>query len=252
MDTLSTFYPEIRFGGFTAVDSTLAFYLRVSALIDSGSIVLDVGSGRGKQAADPIALRRSLRVFKGRCRTVIGIDVDPRAAENPLLDEFRLIQNDRWPVADESVDIVVSDNVLEHVQDPERFFSEMARVTRPGGFVSIRTPNVLSYFGLASLLVPDKLHFSVMRVVQNGALEENDVFPTVYRCNTRRKLRKMLARHGFDHCVYGYEAEPGYLAFSPLAYAMGVLHQKFAPSVFKIALFAFGRKRPAVENQHLS
>jgi hypothetical protein len=51
----------------------------------------------------------------------------------------------------------------------------------------------------------------------------------------------MMRRHGFDHVVYGYEAEPGYLHFSRLAYALGVLHQKFAPRAISPALFAFGR-----------
>src|SRR5438093_943558 len=47
MDYKSLYYPESRFGGFTGVDGTLAFYIRVNSLIDSSSVVLDVGCGRG-------------------------------------------------------------------------------------------------------------------------------------------------------------------------------------------------------------
>jgi hypothetical protein len=49
-------------------------------------------------------------------------------------------------------------------------------------------------------------------------------------------------QHGFDHCVYGYEAEPYHLGFSRLAYFCGVLHQRLAPGLCKTTLFAFARK----------
>jgi SAM-dependent methyltransferase len=241
-DYLSTFYPETRFGGFTYVDSTIAFYVRVKALVGRDSVVLDVGSGRGGYGADAIAMRRGLRIFKGHCCKVIGIDVDPAAAENPFIDEFRLIDGERWLLDDESVDVSICDSVLEHIQDPECFFSELQRVTRAGGYVCLRTPNSLSYFGLVSRLIPDRLHFRMRTKVQSGEVEERDVFPTVYRCNTRRKLSRMLTRYGFDSCVCGYEPEPAYLSFSRLAYALGVLHQKLAPGVLKVTLLAFGRK----------
>jgi SAM-dependent methyltransferase len=237
------FYPETAFGGFTNVDGTIQFYLRVNALLDPGHVVLEIGAGRGRYAGDRIALRRNLRIFKGRCRKVIGIDVDPEARENPYLDEFRLIEGDRWPIAEDSVDLAICDSVLEHVENPELFFQEAQRVTRPGGFICLRTPNVFSYFGLASVLVPARWHFKVLTRVQPNPIEEADVFPTVYRCNTRRKLRGMLSRHGFDGCVYGYDGEPSYLSFSRIAYALGFLHNKLAPGVLKVTLMAFGRKR---------
>lgn len=242
---LSAFYPETGFGGFTYVDSTVALYLRANALINADSMVLDIGTGRGRYAQDSIELRRNLRIFKGRCRKVIGIDVDPAAAANPFIDEFRQIEGDRWPLNDESIDVSICDSVLEHIQEPDQFFRELERVTKPGGSVCIRTSNRLSYFGLASRLTPEGLHFRTRTRVQSDGVEEQDVFPTVYRCNTRGQLRKMLSKYGFDNYVCGYEAEPAYLSFSRLAYALGVLHQKFAPNVFKVALLAFGRKRCA-------
>ena len=37
------YYPETSYGGFTGVDGTMAFYLRVNALIEPSSHVLDFG-----------------------------------------------------------------------------------------------------------------------------------------------------------------------------------------------------------------
>ena len=215
----------------------------MNALLNKTDTVLEIGSGRGSYGEDPIPLRRNFRIFKGRCHKVIGIDVDLDASGNSYLDEFGLIENGRWPVADESIDLSICDSVLEHIVDPEAFFGELERVTKPGGIACIRTPNVLSYFGLAASLVPERLHFKMRVTAQANGVQEEDVFPTVYRCNTRRKLRSMLTRHGFDAYVNGHEAEPTYLSFSRLAYALGVVHQRFAPGIFKVTLLAFGRKK---------
>jgi SAM-dependent methyltransferase len=246
MDYQGIYYPESRFGGFTDVDGTIAFYTRVEALLRPSSVVLDVGCGRGAYADDPVQVRRERRIFKGKCRKVIGIDVDRLAAGNPYIDEFRQIENGYWPLADDSIDLCVCDCVLEHVEDPVSFFGECRRILKSGGHLCIRTPNVRSYIGLFSMLIPNRYHASVVGRVQSEKRAE-DVFPTFYRCNTSGKLREMLEDHGFDHCVYEYESEPYYLSFSRLFYYLGVLHQRFALRCFKAAIFAFANKRP-VEN----
>ena len=244
MNYMKAFYPESRIGGFTDLDGTIAFYTRVGVLTGPESVVLDVGCGRGEYAGDPVSVRRELRIFRGKCAKVIGIDVDPAAGVNPFIDEFRPIELQRWRLDDESVDTCICDTVLEHVEDPDGFFAEAARVIRPGGHLCLRTPNVLSYVGLLSKLIPNKRHAAVLAKVQARRAAE-DVFPTLYKCNTRARLRAMFRKHRFDASVYGYEAEPSYLSFSKLAYALGVLHQKFAPNALKVSLFAFGRKLPA-------
>lgn len=52
----------------------------------------------------------------------------------------------------------------------------------------------------------------------------------------------MLGKYGFDHVVYGYEAEPSYLPFSRLFYWIGVMHQKYSPKIFNNNIFAFAKK----------
>src|SRR5574341_1959753 len=242
MDYMGAYYPESRFGGFTDIDGTITFYTRAHALINPSSVVLDVGCGRGMYGEDPVAVRRESRILKGRAARVIGIDVDPAGEGNPFIDEFRRIEGARWPLEDESVDVCVCDSVLEHLEDPESFFSESRRSVRPGGYLCIRTPNARSYIGLLSRLVPNRLHASALKRARHCKKEE-DIFPTFYRCNTRRKIISMLDKYGFDHCVYEYEAEPYYLSFSRYFYFLGVLHQRFAFSFFKAAIFAFARKQ---------
>jgi SAM-dependent methyltransferase len=234
------FYPESRFGGFTDVDGTIAFYTRAQALVGPMSVVLDVGCGRGAYAEDPVGIRRELRIFKGKVGRVIGIDVDPEAAGNPFLDEFRPLGNGEWPVPDSSIDVAVADCVLEHVADPPSFFENAHRVLSPGGVLCLRTTNAWSYVALAARLVPNRHHAQVTARVQEKRKAE-DVFPTLYRCNSVPKLRRALERHGFEGVAYGYEAEPSYLEFSRFAYRIGVLHQRLAPKLLRPALLAFAR-----------
>ena len=246
MDYKSIYYPESKFGGFTDIDGTITFYMRINSLISPSSVVLDVGCGRGAYVEDSISLRRELRIFKGKCKKVLGIDVDERAKENPFIDKFYLIEDGHWPIEDECVDVCVCDAVLEHVDDAEVFFSECRRTLKQGGYLCIRTSNILNYIGLFSMLTPHRFHTRVLSKVQGKMKEEEDVFPTLYRCNTKRKVSRMLNKYGFDRCVYGYEAEPSYLSFSRFFYLLGVIHQRFIPNVFKAAIFAFGKKKTRV------
>lgn len=241
MSYQNIYYPESNFGGFTNVDGTIAFFIRVNSLIKSSSVVLDVGCGRGSYVEDPILLRRELRILKGKCENVIGIDVDVRAKEHPFLDDFRLIEGKSWPINSDSIDVLVCDFVLEHIEDPEMFFGECKRVIKPGGYICIRTPNAWNYIALLARLIPNKLHATVLNKVQDKRKGE-DVFPTLYRSNTKRKIKYLLNTYDFEGCVYRYEAEPSYLSFSRIAYLLGVFHQRFAPNVFKSMIFAFGRK----------
>jgi SAM-dependent methyltransferase len=238
------FYPESLHGGYTDIDGTVVFHTRVNSLVGKQDVVVDIGCGRGQHREDPIELRRELKVLKGKCSRVIGIDLDPNARTNPFVDEFRLIPSDSmdFPVADETADLCVTDYVVEHVSDPAKFFSECHRILKPGGSLCIRTTNVRSYVGLAATVTPNRLHARVVGWAQRGR-ESRDVFPTQYQVNTRHKLARALDEAGFDQCVYTHNPEPSYLSRFTLAYRFGVFYQRHAPRAWGCVLFAFGRKR---------
>lgn len=237
-----TFYPEAHFGGFTRTDGTMAFYQRVNALITPSSVVLDIGCGRGEYAEDQVASRRELRCLRGKCAAVIGIDRDSAAISNPCIDEFRAVDGEDWPLDCETVDLCLIDNVLEHVDDPDRFFDECFRVLRPGGFVCVRTPNSLGYATFMARLIPNSAHSAVLARVQRTR-QAVDIFPTLYRCNSPRRLRKTLVRHGFKGFVFGHGPEPAYLGFSTFAFALGVAWAAVAPSTLQGTLFAFAQRQ---------
>jgi SAM-dependent methyltransferase len=234
-------YPEARFGGYADIDGTVVFYNRVHALLRPTDVVLDAGCGRGSHAEDACAWRRGLQDLRPRVARVIGLDADPGAAGNPVVHEFILAAATPWPLPDASVDLVLCDFVIEHLAEPQRFFAEARRVLRPGGYFCARTTNRHSYVGLLARCIPRRWHARALATAQ-PTRQRIDVFPAHYRCNTVGTLRRMLAAQGFEGVVYGYEAAPGYLAFSALAYRCGVWFQRLAPHRFKPTLFVFARR----------
>ncbi|MGN6607726.1 MAG: class I SAM-dependent methyltransferase [Jatrophihabitans sp.] len=174
------------------VDSAVTLFLMVQALATDASVLVDVGCGRGAMVDPPAASgERSIQDLRAPGRRVIGIDIDRAGFENPVVDEFRMIEGGRWPLDDESVDLAYCDWVLEHVADPTAFVDELHRVLRPGGAFVARTVSKRSPLSLGARLVPNERHSAVVGQLQPGR-EEVDVFPTVYAMNTVPDLRAVL------------------------------------------------------------
>ena len=113
------------------------------AALRPGEVVLDLGSGGGFDAF--VAGRKV-----GPTGRVIGVDMTPemlaRARRNAVsyrqstgLDnvEFRLGEIEQLPVADNSVDVVISNCVINLSPYKQQVWREIARVLKPGGRVAV-------------------------------------------------------------------------------------------------------------------
>lgn len=183
--------------------------------LSSDMNVLDVGAGAGIV---------SQMNFRGMVRKVCGVDLDPRVTDNPHLDEGRVASAESLPYADGTFDLVFSDNVLEHLDAPETVFREVNRVLRSGGRFLIKTPNRFHYVPLIATLTPHSVHRWVNK---RRGRDVDDTFPTRYRANSERKLKKLAAECGFRiHRLQLIEGRPEYLRFNALTYYLGWVYER--------------------------
>jgi SAM-dependent methyltransferase len=233
--------PEIGAGGYARDDSTLEFYLRINALIEPSSVVLDLGAGRGAlHDLESDRIPQSLYALKGRVARLAGCDVDEVVLTNRSLDDTRVIPPDGiLPYDDHTFDLVYSDWVLEHIDDVDGFVSEVSRVLKPGGWFCARTPNKWGYIALGSRLVPDRSEAAVLNKLQPGRYER-DVFPKRYRLNTLPALKRAFSN--WRNCSYEYNATPGYHGNNPGIFTLIELFQKLAPRMMAGVLMVFVQK----------
>lgn len=100
-----------------------------------GALVLDVGAGPKEFAA----------AFRSAGARYAPLDRDP---DVPSVRDGGLVGDALClPLADDSVDVVFSSNMWEHVLPRREVADEMLRVTRPGGVVFLSYTNWLSPWG---------------------------------------------------------------------------------------------------------
>lgn len=235
--------PEVGAGGFSHRNSTVQFYSRINALLGPEMVVLDVGAGRGQFLEDTCAYRRSLKLFRGRVKEVIGLDVDPAISENKALDRHYVIApEEKFPLEDDSVDIVVSDWTFEHVAAPAHFCQELHRIIKKGGWICARTPNKWGLTAIAARLIPGTLHAALLRRLEPRR-KEHDSFPVVYSLNTRPAIRKYFPPSQWVDCSYYDNGDPQYYGNSALIWRATDILFRLAPERFSANYFIFLQKR---------
>jgi 2-polyprenyl-3-methyl-5-hydroxy-6-metoxy-1,4-benzoquinol methylase len=115
-----------------------AYFLALNKYVAEGAAVLDVGFGLGY----------GLNILAIKAKAVSGVDVDAKAykycqdtlvGRNPRLIYLDVYDGYTLPFPDSTFNIVTCVDVIEHVEDYDRFIKELLRVAKKGVFFS--TPN---------------------------------------------------------------------------------------------------------------
>jgi len=188
---------------------------------DSASIVLDVGAGNGRTG--------HAQVIKQEVACLVGIDPDDSINVHPCLDErYQVTVEDFANDHCRDFDCLYTRFVLEHVANPHDFLVACRSLLKPGGMLFSVTPNLWHYFGMAtklcaSLGIEDWLLTRLIGVQAKNSYH----FPTMYRLNSMRVLKRALEQAGFREVEFiffdppqgfGY-VFPGWLRWFPSLYS---------------------------------
>jgi ubiquinone/menaquinone biosynthesis C-methylase UbiE len=163
-----------------------------------GARILDIGCGLGVYV-------RKFREFSGR---VYGIDIDAKrlregARTTPGL---MLSASETLPFRDGTFDVVVLNEVIEHVRDDAATLAEALRVLQPGGHIVIYAPNRLYPFETHGIYVGQKFIFGNIPLI-NWLPDpiRNRLVPHA-RAYTKRSIRRtyrdLNARVNVETYVY--------------------------------------------------
>lgn len=191
---LRTFYPTFETGG----DIYRGFLNRYL----TGKIVLDAGCGDGGIITE----------FKNLPAELIGVDTNkPLLDSNSTVTKKILANVEQIPLHDNSIDVIVSEFVFEHLESPEKVFKEFHRVMRSGAKVIFLTPNVLNPVMLASKIMPHAAHtFFRSRVLRKG----EETHKTFYRANTVGIIQQHAREAGLTLVEYQRAGNPEYIGFA--------------------------------------
>jgi arsenite methyltransferase len=163
------------------------------ASLKAGEIVLDLGSGAGFDcflAANKV----------GKAGKVIGVDMTPemleKARENARKGnyeniEFRLGEIENLPVADNAVDAIISNCVINLSPDKKRVFEEAFRVLKPGGRLMVSDIVVLKE-------LPDAIKNSIAAYIGclSGAMMKEDYLAAIKSAGFKNIT--VVSEDGFD------------------------------------------------------
>jgi SAM-dependent methyltransferase len=163
--------------------------------------ILDIGCGLGVYV-------RKFREFSER---VCGIDIDAKrlregARTTPGL---MLAVGEHLPFRDATFDVIVLNEVIEHVRDDRATMGEAMRILRPGGRVCIYAPNRLYPFETHGIYLGDRFVFGNMPLVNWLPNPLRNRLVPHARAYTKRGIRKTYRGLGARVLVETY-VYPGF------------------------------------------
>jgi 2-polyprenyl-3-methyl-5-hydroxy-6-metoxy-1,4-benzoquinol methylase len=148
---------------------------------------LDYGSGTGSLAR--------LLLSTGKFGSVSAADILDRPADLPAGINWHPadLNNRLGCLQDASMDLIVSSEVIEHLENPRAVIRDWFRILRPGGYLLFSTPNNESWRAILSLVVQG--HF---------VLFGDKSYPAHITALVRRDMERIALEAGFRKPRFRY------------------------------------------------
>jgi SAM-dependent methyltransferase len=154
--------------------------------------VLDLGCGHGSNTQVLFGSRPEVRV--------VGMDLSSRAVVQFVRSTCSpavRATGEGLPFPDAAFDLVVSDDVIEHLVDTDAYVREIKRVLRPGGHLTLSTPNLAAWFNRLALAAGVQPAFSEVSFERVFGRPGDEVVGHL-RLFTTKALVEFLEYHGFE------------------------------------------------------
>ena len=128
---------------------------------------------------------------------VIGIDYEFLSLTKHKTIKNKVLGNiSNLPFPDDTFDLITSNMVFEHLDNPEGQLKEISRILKSGGKLIFHTPNTLGYTSIMARICPEFIKDKIVYFLQRR--EEEDVFRAYYRINSTSKIVNMAKSSGFN------------------------------------------------------
>jgi SAM-dependent methyltransferase len=157
---------------------------------DSGIILVD-GCGVGSYLA---------RLFEHAAYSV-GLDIEVERAQEAHLKGPDTLggAGEFLPFMAETFDLVLSHEVLEHVQDDQKAINEIIRVLRPGGRLVLFVPNRGYPFETHGFYWKGKYHFGNIPLINYLPRKQRDALAPHVNVYTSQDLEKLFSGHPVNY-----------------------------------------------------
>jgi SAM-dependent methyltransferase len=163
--------------------------------IQDVSTWLDIGCGRQIIPSDKMSESEQKLCF-GSIPLLVGVDADEAILLHPVINARVIALCPPLPFRSGSFDLVTANMVIEHIQDPSLFLTEVHRVLRPGASFIFHTPNSRYYLTFIARFTPEWLKHKIVWYLEGR--REEDIFRTHYSMNTPEDIIKLATANAFE------------------------------------------------------
>jgi len=163
---------------------------------------------------------------KGYGGVKVGVDLDYNALKMNEFHNHKVCADlENLPFKSESVEVILSIDTIEHLENPEETFTQFYRILKNGEYLIIITPSKYHYGSILSIILPKNIKNLIWRVIRN---KDNMPFPTYYKANTIGELNRICKKLLFSiEFLYRHERAPIWFLKFPFFFRITTYYCEF-------------------------